>query len=253
MSENIKNILGIALIAASLAFAFASVGYVLNQPDYSERTFSVSGEGEAIAVPDVGNFTFSVLTEGGTNLTALQEDNTEKSNAVINYLKKSGVDEEDIKSQNYSVSPRYQYNRCSSEDEVCPPRQIVGYTIRHTVSVKVRELEDAGSLLSGVVQNGANTVSQLTLSIDDPTELENEARAQAMEKAREKAEAIAKAGKFRIGKLISVSENLPYQPRAYALDTFEAAGLGGAGAPVPSIEPGSEKVTVNVMLTYEIK
>lgn len=253
MSEKIKNYLGVALIVASLSFAFASVGYVSNQPDYSERSFSVEGKGEAVAVPDIGVFTFSVLTEGGTNLTALQEQNSQKSNAAIEYLKGQGVDKEDIKTQDYSVSPRYSYSRCFSGDDECGPPEIIGYSIWHSVSVKVRELENVGKLLSGVVENGANNVSQLTLSVDDSTALENEARAEAIKEAKEKAKAIAKAGGFRLGKLIYLSEVQPYYGQPYAVDGYAKGGMGGAEIAIPSIEPGSEKITITVQLTYEIK
>jgi len=255
MSEKIKNYLGMSLIVTSLAFAFASVGYVYNQPDYSERTFSVTGEGEAVVVPDIGTFTFSVLTEGGINPTSLQTQNNEQSNAVIEYLKSNGVDEKDIQSQDYSVSPRYQYSRCFDEDGICSPPEIVGYSIQHTVSVKVRNLENVGALLSGVVENGANNVSGLNFSADDPTQIENEARASAISQAKEKAKSIAKAGGFRLGKLISISENEPYYD--YYADSVEGYNLGygkgGDGPMAPSVEPGSEKIAISIMLIYEIR
>ncbi len=255
MSEKLKNYLGLALIVASLAFAYAVVGFVVTRPDYSERTFSVSGEGEVVAIPDVGNFTFSILSEGGINLAELQEANTQKSNQVIGFLKQEGVEEKDIQSQNYQITPRYQYYDCFERGTgVCPPPEIVGYTIEHTVSVKVKDLQKAGNLISGTVSQGANTVSQLSFSVDDPTEILNEARAEAIGKAKEQAKTIAHTSGFRLGKLISLY--FAEQPSSPAYYDYALSGKGGGeeAAPIaPSIEPGSQKVVANVTLTYEIR
>lgn len=250
MSEKIKNYLGVTLIIASLAFAYAAVGFVVTRPDYSERTFSVTGEGEAVGIPDVGKFTFSVLTEGGLDLSVTQSDNSERTNKVTAYLKQNGVGDEDIKTENYSVYPRYQYYSCR-EGGICPPEQIVGYSVNHTLSVEIRNLENAGGLLSGVIQNGANSVSQLTFEVDDPTTVKAEARMKAVEDAKAKAKALAEAGGFRVGKLVSISveDAQPYYGESY----YDGFGKGGDTFVTPELEPGSQKINITAWLTYEIK
>ncbi|MEX2054418.1 MAG: SIMPL domain-containing protein [Candidatus Colwellbacteria bacterium] len=247
MNERIKNSLGLALIVGILAVGYAAINFAGSYPTYSERTFTVTGEGEVVAKPDVGRFIFSIHSEGGTNVAALQEQNTEQSNRVIAFLKGQGVDEADIQSENYNVYPNYQYYDCRLGG-ICPPAQISGYTVEHSLKVTIRDLDKAGDLLSGVVENGANTVSQLTLEVDDPTELENEARAEAIAKARTNAEAIAQASGFKVGKIISIYtiESDPY---------VRAGEYGGDGAieyASPQIEAGSQKIQIVVNITYEI-
>ena len=142
----------------------------------------------------------------------------------------------------------------SSPARACPSPEIVGYTVRQIVSIKMRNFEIVGDILSGVVDNGANSVSQLSFTVDDPTAVENEARAEALVKAKDKAKAMAEAGGFRMGKLLNISEGgaFPYYDRTYAL---EAYGKGGdvAAAPTPTIEPGSQEFRVTMTLTYEIR
>ncbi len=216
-----------------------------------ERSFTVSGEGKVVAVPDIAQLSIGVLTEGGKNLAELQKQNTEKINRIISYLKEQGIDQKDIKTEYYNISPRYQYFSCPSvplglEFRPCPPSEIIGYSISQSVSVKVRDLDKTGGIISGVVEQGANTVSGPNFTIDDPVALQNEVREEAIKQAREKAKSIAKAGGFRLGKLISIQEGFfsPY-PVPFALE-----GLGSAG---PSIEPGFQEIVVNVTLIYEIK
>ena len=266
MDTKIKNYVGIALIIGILVAAVSLWGFVGAYEKQIEpasfRSFTVSGEGEVIAVPDVAQFSFTVLTEGGKDIAELQEENTEKINEAIAFVKKEGVDAKDIRTEGYNVNPRYQYYNCSrpvlyGDDEVepCPPPEIVGYTIRQTVSVKIRDFSDIGKILSGVVENGANTVSQLNFTIDDPTEVENRARAEAIKKAQEKAEAIADAGDFSLGQLLSISEGGGYYPTPRVYMSMDMAGKGGSSeeSAVPAIEPGSQEVTVRVTLKYEIR
>lgn len=217
-----------------------------------ERSFAISGEGKVVAVPDIAEISVGILTEGGKNLVNLQEENTGKVNAVISFLKEEGIDEEDIKTQYYNISPRYQYFSCpvplGFESRPCPPSEIIGYSISQSILVKIRSLEKVGDTLSGVVEHGANTVSGPNFTIDDPAALENEAREKAIKEAREKAVSMSKAGKFRLGKLISIQEGFGGYPTPLYFE--KADGLGSAG---PTIEPGSQEVSVSVTLTYEIK
>src|SRR3989344_7039023 len=209
MDNKIKNYLGIALAVAAVWYAWSFSESV--RPD---RNFQVQGEGKVTAIPDVAEISFGVTTEGGKNLADLQEQNAEKANAIIVFLKQSGIDQKDIKTQYYNISPHYQYCSCpvseSGEAKPCPPSEIVGYTISQSVSVKVRELSKTGDILAGVVDNGANTVSGPSFTVDDPTELQNQARAEAIAKAKSKALAVAKAGGFRLGKISSIQEGISY-------------------------------------------
>ncbi len=271
MSEKIKNYMGGAIIVAVLLFGYAAASYVntysksINPSEF--RSFTVSGDGKAVAVPDVATFTFSVITEGGKNLGDLQTQNTNKVNKAIAFVKSSGVDAKDIKTQNYDVSPRYESYRCAypmmgvatpsgSEPSIapqpCPPAAIIGYTITQTMLVKVRDFGKAGAILSGVVGAGANSVSALQFTVDDPSKPQNEARVEAIAKAKAKARAVADAAGFRLGRLLSIDEG------GYPV-YYGAYGKGGAAldatsaAPTPAIEPGSQDVNITVTLRYEIQ
>jgi hypothetical protein len=256
MENKIKNyrnaVLILFLVVASFAIWKFVDAYANKIDPASYRTFAVSGEGKSIVVPDVAEFSFSVVTEGGVDIATLQTENTKKMNSAIQYLKGNGVNEKDIKTQNYNLSPRYQYSSCALGG-VCPPPQIVGYTITQGVLVKVRDFKKIGELLAGVVKNGANTVSDMRFTVDDMTTVQNTARTEAIQKAKDKAKAIAKAGGFDVGKLLSIDEGM--SPVPY-MDNRSVLGMGGVAsekAMAPQIEAGSQEVTINVTLRYEIK
>ena len=260
MTQKIKDYLGVAIIIAVLALGVAALSYVHTYSRSSEpnnyRSFSVTGEGKVVAVPDIASFSFSVTTQGGPDLGALQKDNTDSVNSALTFVKSKGVADKDVKTEGYNVEPRYQTYNCTPSIlgavSPCPPSEIVGYTVTQSVQVKVRDFAKIGDLISGVVEHGANTVSSLQFTLDDPSKAQSGARAEAIIKAKEKARSIADAGGFRIGKLLSIDEGGYPQPMY-----MNELGGGYAGvsmkAAAPVIEPGSQEVSVTATLRYEIR
>jgi len=270
MDQRIKNYIGIAVSLGICAFSLAAISYAYSYSKSVEpgstHTFMVSGDGKAVAAPDVAEFTFEVRTEGGKDVAALQAENTKKANGAIAFVKSNGVEAKDITVESYNVEPRYESYSCgprvlrgapgvdsSTSVEACPPPAIVGYTISEVVQVKVRDFAKVGGLLSGVVSKGANSVSQLSFTVDDPTQLQNQARTEAIKKAKDKARAMADAGGFGVGRLVSIQENGNVPPIYYSKMGIGAMATADSSAPAPTIEPGSQEIQVTVSLTYEIK
>jgi uncharacterized protein YggE len=259
-NERFKNILVLSVAFAVLVIAFASWRYVSVysqsvQPS-SFRSFAVTGTAKTHVVPDIAEFSFSIITEGGKDLSQLQKDNTEKANKAIAFLKKLGIPEKDIQTQNYNLNPRYESYACPSQAmnvRPCPPAQIVGYTINQSVLVKIRDFTKIGDAISGIVTNGANSVSQLTFTLDDADKPQQQAREEAIAKAQTKAEEIAKAGGFTLGKLLSIDDNGGYPQPVYYRKDFGMGGVATMEAQAPAIEAGSQDVSVSVTLRYEIR
>jgi uncharacterized protein len=136
---------------------------------------------------------------------------------------------------------------------VCPPSVIVGYTVTQSVDVKMRDFTKISDIMGGVVTNGANQVGSLSFTIDDPTVPQAQARDQAIVKAKAKAEDMAKAGGFKLGRLLNIQDGgfSPYP--MYNESVGLSAKAAPAAAPTPTIEPGSQDITDTVTLQYEIK
>ncbi len=243
----------VGLLAVSLLYVLSSVRYV-GAGIAPGNTISVSGYGEAVAVPDIATFSFSVVSEKPT-VAAAQAEATAKANATTAYLKQAGVDEKDIQTSDYSVSPMYDYKQAVCANGYCPGGEQVlrGYQVRQTTTVKVRDTAKAGDLLGGVGQTGATEVSGLQFTFDDPDGVEDEARQEAIADAKAKAKELARELGVSIVRVVSYSENgsgVPY-PVAY--------GRGGATmamdskAAAPEISTGQNKVTSSVSVTYEIR
>jgi len=259
VDSRLKNILAGAGVVALAVFAYAAIVYVQAYSRAIEpssfRSFSVSGEGKIVAIPDVAQFTFSVIVEGGTDIAQIQNENVEKTNNAIKFVKSRSVEDKDIKTQGFTISPRYQHFSCPRDGGICPPSEITGYSVTQTVQIKVRDFAAIGDIIAGVVDNGANSVSRLSFTIDNPEELQVQAREEAIHKAQKKADEIAKAAGFRVGRLLSLQEGGGFIPTSFFTER-DAFGIGGAvpqAASSPTIEAGSQEVTITVTLRYEIQ
>ncbi len=222
------------------------------------NTISVSGEGTAFAVPDIATFSVSVR-ETAKDVATAQKAATEKNNNIIEYLSEAGIAEKDIQTTDYSVNPQYDYSSTSCAGGYCPPSnpKLVGYEVAQTLTIKVRETDKAGDVLSGVGSLGASNVSGLSFTIDDEDAVNAEAREKAIADARTKAEKLAKELNVHLVRIVGFSENgnYPYYAKTM-LESSASYGRGGAMdavAPAPQLPVGENKIVSTVSVTYEIR
>ncbi len=249
-------LLALFLLAATV-YAFKSVRYI-GSGVAASNTISVSGEGEVFAVPDTATFSVTIQ-ERAKDVAAAQTAATKKNNDVIAYLKEAGVEEKDIQTADYNVNPQYEYSNGVCREGYCQPGQqkLVGFEVIQTLTVKVKDTDKAGELLSGVGSKGASSVSGLSFTIDDQDQLEADARDKAIADAEEKADELAASLGVTIVRVVGFSEN-EYQPYyAYgrggvAMDAMSTKE-GAQAAPSPELPVGQNKITSNVNITYEIR
>ncbi len=219
----------------------------------ARRTISFNGEGEVFAIPDLATVTYTAMSRKDT-VAAAQKEVTDKINASIDFLKKSGVEEKDIKTVNYSSNPQYeQQPPCYGYPCPMPTSKIIGYEVSQTISVKVRKTDDTGAILQGLGDIGVANISGPDFTIEDEDELKAEARELAIKDAEEKADELAEQLGVRLGKIVSFSESGNY-PIYYAKEmAMNGAADAVATVPAPSLPTGENKITSNVTITYEIK
>ncbi len=234
-------VLGTAVI---LGLAWIKVLWRQGTALQSSRTISGAAQGKTVVSPEIANLYFSIISEGPIpeKLTA---ENAKKMNAAIEFVKSQGIEDKDIKTANYILSPRYEY------DEDRRRTFISGYLLTQTVFLKIRDFTKIDKIIGGLPEKGVNDISSLSFDVENPDKYLNEARKEAFEKARAKGEAMAEQNRVKIKKVISFSEGYDSYPRPSPF----LAGKGGdlAVAPLPVIEPGSQEITVTVNVVYEIK
>jgi uncharacterized protein len=232
---------------AGLALLACDTGdTVVNAPGASTTGLTVSGTGRASGPPDIVLLQLGVQTEAST-VAAAREQAASSAQAVIDAIKKDGVDDKDIRTTQFNVQPQY------DSGGVGRPSVLRGYRVSNTLSVKVRKLENASKIIDDTAAAGGNNtvVQSISFSIDDPTALQAQARTDALKQAQAKADQLAKLGGVSLGKPVSISEGAPVSP-VLAAPAVLAPRTGAADTATP-IEAGQLEVTVTVTVLYKIE
>ena len=115
------------------------------------------------------------------------------------------------------------------------------------MSVTIRDLAKAGSILDAASNAGANNVYGPTLSRSDQDELQAKALSDAVDNARAKARALADAAGVQLGSVTAIRES-GAEPMPY----FDAALAKSTRAPEAPIEPGKQEIQATVRVTFAI-
>lgn len=243
----VLTILAVAIIGYTVAVTRNAVkqNYYIGKPTEVSRTITISGSGKVVAVPDIASISLGYSVEKRTVAEA-QEDMTKKMNALIDGVKKLGIEAKDIQTTNYSVYPQYDWST---------NRQVLrGYQASQNVTVKIRKFDSIPAVLDLIGALQLNQVGGLAFSIDDIEKVRTEAREKALADAKSKAGALAKIMDVDLGKVVSFSESTggyyPPTPMYYARDA--AQGVAEVKATAPAVEGGSQEITVDATVTYEL-
>ncbi|OGB74271.1 hypothetical protein A2V68_00705 [candidate division Kazan bacterium RBG_13_50_9] len=236
------------MIATVLLAAVAIVAIATGNPSVvapggesgGEQGLSVTGTGTAYATPDVAKVDFAVSTQA-KNVADAQATNADTLAKIKNEISRFNIEAKDIQTIQYSVSPDYDYYPTRSP-------QLRGYTAYHMIELTVRNLEDADAIVQTIGSAGATDINNIRFTVDDPTEIQNEAREEAIAKAKDQAEQLAKLSGAKLGKILSIKESVPYDilPYPKAID-----GYGGGGTEV-GLEEGNVEFTSSVTITYAL-
>jgi uncharacterized protein YggE len=230
-----------ALIPLTLATA-------LSTPVFAAGSMQITGHGEVTAAPDTAYVTSGVTSQAENAKDALAANNADMAK-LIETLKAAGIDEDDIQTSGFSVSPNYVYSDSRDANGYQLPPKIVGYTVSNGVTVHVRDLTILGGVLDQAVTVGANQINGITFAVEDPTELYNEARKLAFADARSKAELYAEAADVELAGLSLISEQINYNPpQPYA---FKAEAAMADRSIVP-VQAGTLTFSIDVNVNWDL-
>jgi hypothetical protein len=285
---NVATAFVIVLMCAAVIATIKVAGSIpytnSNNPD--QNTITVNGTGKAYSIPNIATFSFTINDTEKTVVDAKTKVTTAEKSA-LSVVRAAGVADKDIDTQYYSISPQYEYQNAvcptpavynssassgvagsasvssgiaiptsapvSVSPIYCPSGKSVltGYQVSESISVKLRDLSKAGSLLTSLGSAGVNDLNGPSFDVDNPDNVNAQARSAAIADAQSKAKELAKELGVSLVRITSFSENngsYP-QPIMYAMN----ASAGSAKAAAPEIAAGEQQVNDSVTITYEIR
>jgi len=227
----------LALVSSPGSTSAASTG---QEP--TKRTINVSGQGTVNAVPDIAYVTIGVITEN-ENAKVAQQDNAEEMSKVVNAILGAGISEDDIKTTNYNISPKYNYIKETGTSV------IAGYSVTNQIQVTVRDVAKVGDIIDLAASNGANMSSNISFSVSDYEKYYNEALKVAVENGKKRAETIANTIGITLGVPVTINENGGYYSPVVRSVTYDLNAK--AESVTTPIAAGIFEIKASVSMVYE--
>jgi uncharacterized protein YggE len=226
----------VALLVAAVAVgAVVRPGSAQGTADPPNDGVTVSGTGTARAAPDQATFSFGVQTEGESAKAAL-DANSAKMALVIAALKRAGIAEKDLQTQDVSVMPR--------QNET---GQISGYYANNSVQALVRKIAGAGAVVDAAVSAGANQSSGPSFDQSGRDAVYRSALRAAVADARTKAQALAAESNASLGRVTRIVEGFAAEP----VPMYDRA-VAQSAKPETPVEPGTQEVQASVTVTFDL-
>jgi len=215
--------------------------------DSQSQGIWVNGNGKVYATPDIALLSLGIEVQEETVALA-QANASEAMEKVMEALKNEGVAEEDIQTQQFSINKVSEWKVVYDGGE---KEEIIGFRVTNIVTVKVREIDNVGTIIDAVAVAGGDLtrIDSIGFTVDDPTPYYEEARAQAVEYAKTKAEQLADLSGVELGKPTYISESTYYAtPNYYRGDM----ALEAAPSAETSISPGELEISATVQIAFAI-
>ena len=194
---------GIDGLSTSLGGASAGIAPIISQ----QVGILVNGVGTVVTEPDITNLSLGVEARAST-VTVARDQAAVAMTTIVAFLISNGVAERDIRTQSFNISPQYTFRERLENGLRINERVLTGYQVTNTLSVKVRDLDQTGAILDGVVTAGGNLVrvNGISSSVDNPSPLKIQARELAVQEAMQKAQELATLAGVALGQLMFISE-----------------------------------------------
>lgn len=202
----------VLLLCFGLIQLFPTTTNAIFAEDCCGLKIKVVGCGQTCVKPDIATIKFSVNSLGEDAKT-LEEENNTKTNEVISKLETLGISKSDIKSIGYSMFSRYDYE---NGEQV-----YLGYEISNVLEIKTKELDKITTIISSLTENGIENIMSLNLSVENNENAYNDALKNALENAKNKAEALAGNNNISVSKIFE--EN--FMCNTYSLARFDAKNI----------------------------
>jgi uncharacterized protein len=218
--------------------------------DKAERTVVVSATGSVKAEPDIARIIVGVITEAETAKDAFARNSAAMAKLLDGLKRVTAAS--DIQTTSVTLTPRY----TQPKDGRAPA--IDGHRAGNTVRLTVRDVKKLGEVLEQAAALGANQTYSIRFEVANAESLKDEARKQAMENARKRAELYAAAAGAQLGPALRIAGTVGDVRFGDSVRFgFDSGGLPGdvrvAPARYAPMEAGTQDLEATVHVVYALQ
>lgn len=219
---------------------FMSIGTLMSAQNQLPNTISVGGEGKVMVKPDEAVLYIGVETNNEDSKIAKTQNDAVMAK-MIDFLKKSGVNAKDYKTEQVSLYQRQDYQTKEKY-----------FQASQSIQIQITDLTKYESLMAGLIEAGANKINSVQFRSSEVEKYESEARKKAVENAQKKAKDYAETLGQNVGKALMVYENNTQTifPR---VGQMKAMAYAESDTATQTLAEGEIEITAHVNISFELK
>jgi uncharacterized protein len=232
-------------LAVGTSLNIAHAQQVLSLKD-SVPSITTNGVASTDAAPDIATISLAVDTER-PNAANAARDNARAAQAIVGEIKAQGIEAKDIKTLSVTLAPVYdQVTDANGRTK----RTLRGYNAHNSLSVRVREIDKAGTLAGQLMDKGANSFEGIEFDYTQKEAKYDALRGDAVRDALRKANSYVNGLGLKLGRVLEIATQPP-EPVAAGFAGMLPKAAPRAAAAVP-VEPGVETLRTEVQVTWEL-
>ena len=238
---------------ATTAFGAGTSRVALSQVGGGQVGISVTGRGTVTLEPDLALLNVGVEATART-VSEARGEASRAMDAIISALHEHSVEDKDIQTRFFNISPRYEYREVFEEGVRSGSQVLVGYTVSNSARVKVRDMTTLGGIIDDVAEAGgdATRINGISFTVEDVEARMTELRELAVKDALAKAEQFAELTGVSLGRLFYISEAGAGAPVVRDFAQREFAVAAAAAPPSTPIGGGELDLEMTIQALFDI-
>jgi uncharacterized protein YggE len=205
---------------------------------------TVTGTATLEVSPDCADITMTIDVDGmrpGVATTSAQG----KQQAIVDALKKLGLEASDVKLSTLSLTPMYEW--------IVNKNVFKGYRAAITITATTKQFDKIGPIMEAGSLNGA-TAMTTQFRRSDLSDLKKKVRAMALTAAKDKANQTATALDIKLGRVVNVAENAGGMmwSNAYFPQVANAMESNAPRSVADALGGALQPLTLDVTIVYEL-
>jgi uncharacterized protein YggE len=205
----------------------------------------VGADGKFESAPDTAVIQFNISVQDNKAKTAY-EHASKQAEQVRQALRDNGVEPKAANVGFFSVQPLYEYK---------PKQRVIGYRVTTDVTLKLKDFSKIGPITEQLADANVSETQTLNYALENIDEAKNKAVEDAYRRARNSADAIARASGRTVADLSYASVDTFENQRIYPPRPMVAKAAMAPAAPALTEEftPQTVTVTAHVNALFNLK
>ena len=214
-------------------------------PSPLANTIYVGADGKFEASPDTAQIQFQISAQEDSSQTAFAHASREVDE-VRQVMRANGIEPKQATIGYMSVQPVFDWKN--------PLHRVVGYRVTTDVTLKLKDFAKVAPLTQQLADANVSESQSLTYILENIDQAKDKAVENAYRRARDSAEALARASGRTLGELSYASVDT-YEPQRPIFPRPMAARAMAAATPAPNEEftPQTVAVTAHVNALFNLK